>query len=172
MSILNFGMFLNGASLWEQNSSKRGSRFGDLGNTSYIMYLLKICQNAVGPLLNLKYPVLSTHEHQWVQLISMFPVKQRQPTADIDAHNEQESADLSTDSIPTCRRIRNYTGDILVLFVSMWKKLTWNSKPTFPNTTSLVLRSFVINRKVQIRSFCCKGIVGCSTPGPATRRDP
>ena len=23
-----------------------------------------------------------------------------------------------------------------------------------------------------MRSFCCKGIVGCSTPGPATRRDP
>lgn len=124
-------------------------------------------------LYKLKIPCV---KHTWASVsptnFYLFPVKQRQPTADIDAHNEQESADLLTDSIPTCRRIRNYTGDIPVLFVSMWKKLTWNSKPTFPNTTSLVLRSFVINRKVQIRSFCCKGIVGCSTPGPATRRDP
>ena len=61
--------------------------------------------------------MLSTHDQHWgvISFLFVFPVKQRQPTADVDAHIEQESAD----SIPTCRRIRNYTGDIPVLFVSL-----------------------------------------------------
>ena len=54
---------------------------------------------------------------------------------------------------------------------SEWN-LNWRFFLTFPKTTSLVLRSFVINKNVQIRSFCCSGIVGCSLPGPETRRDP
>ena len=54
---------------------------------------------------------------------------------------------------------------------SEWN-LNWRFFLTLPNTTSFVLRSFVINKNVQIRSFCCSGIVGCSLPGPETRRDP